>query len=49
MRAPVPKVAGDGQRYRFFGVVEVGGRVTAVRAADGQRDSRAEAALKVLE
>jgi hypothetical protein len=49
MRAPVPKVAGDGQRYRFFGVVEVGGRVTAVRGADGQRDRRAEAALKVSE
>jgi hypothetical protein len=49
MRAPVPKVAGDGKRYRFFGVVEVGGRVTAVRGADGQRDRRAEAALKVSE
>jgi carboxypeptidase family protein len=49
MRAPVPKVAGNGLRYRFFGVVEVGGRVTAVRGADGQRDRRAEAALKVSE
>jgi hypothetical protein len=47
MRAPVPKVAADGHRYRFFGVVEVGGRVTAVRGPDGQRDRRAEAALRV--
>jgi hypothetical protein len=45
MRAPVPKVAGDGQRYRLFGVVEAGGRVTAVRGPDGQRDRRAEAVL----
>jgi hypothetical protein len=44
MRAPIPKLAGD--RYRFFGVVEVGGRVTAIRGPDGQRDRRAEAALK---
>jgi hypothetical protein len=47
MRAPLPKVAGDGQRYRFFGVIEVGGRVTAVRGAGGRRDPRAEAALKL--
>jgi Carboxypeptidase regulatory-like domain len=45
MRAPIPKLAGDGQSYRFFGVLEVGGRVTAIRGADGQRDPRAEAAL----
>ena len=45
MRAPVPKVAGDGYRYRFFGVVEAGGRVTAVRGADGRPDRRAEAAI----
>ena len=45
MRAPVPKVANDGQRYRFFGVVEVGGRVTEVRGSDGRPDRRAEAAL----
>jgi len=45
MRAPVPKVGGDGSRYRFFGVVEAGGRVTAVRGPGGQRDSRAEAAI----
>jgi carboxypeptidase family protein len=45
MRAPTPRVAG--QRYRFFGLVEVGGRVTSVRTADGKRDRRAEAALKL--
>jgi Carboxypeptidase regulatory-like domain len=49
MRAPVPKVVGDGQRYRFFGVMEVGGRVTGVRGPDGQPDRRAEAALNVRE
>jgi hypothetical protein len=41
MRAPTPRVAGD--RYRFFGVAEVGGRVTAVRGAGGWRDRGAEA------
>jgi hypothetical protein len=46
MRAPVPRLANDGQRYRFFGVVEAGGRVTAVRGPDGQPDLEAEAALK---
>jgi hypothetical protein len=45
MRAPIPRVVGD--RYRFFGVIEVGGRVTAVRGAQGQRDRRAEAALEL--
>ena len=45
MRAPIPKLAGDGESYRFFGVLEVGGRVTAIRGANGQRDPRAEAAL----
>ena len=45
MRAPIPKLAGDGQSYRFFGVLEVGGRVTAIRGANGQRDPNAEAAL----
>jgi hypothetical protein len=45
MRAPVPKVEGAGYRYRFFGVVEAGGRVTAVRGPDGQPDRRAEAAI----
>jgi hypothetical protein len=45
LRAPVPKVAGDGQRYHFFGVIEVGGRVTAVRRSDGQPDLQAQAAL----
>jgi hypothetical protein len=49
MRAPVPKVAGVGTRYRFFGLVEAGGRVTAVRGVDGRRDSRAEAALRISE
>jgi len=44
MRAPIPRVAGD--RYRFFGVVEVGGRVTAIRGPDGRRDRGAEAALE---
>jgi hypothetical protein len=44
MRAPIPRVVGD--RYRFFGVEEAGGRVTAVRGPDGRPDHRAEAALK---
>jgi hypothetical protein len=47
MRAPIPRVVGD--RYRFFGVTEVGGRVTAVRGADGRPDRRAETALEILE
>jgi Carboxypeptidase regulatory-like domain len=45
MRAPVPKVAGDGHRYRFFGLVEAAGRVTAVRGPDGRSDREAEAAI----
>jgi Carboxypeptidase regulatory-like domain len=45
MRAPVPKLIGDGNRYRFFGVVEISGRVTAVRQPDGRRDREAEAAI----
>ncbi len=45
MRAPVPKATADGRRYRFFAVDEAGGRVTAVRRADGQRDRAAEAAI----
>jgi hypothetical protein len=45
MRAPVPKVGLHQPRYHFFGVAEVGGRVTAVRRSDGQRDLQAEAAL----
>jgi hypothetical protein len=49
MRAPVPKVAGDGQRYRFFGVVEAAGRVTAVRRPDGRPDREAEAAIIATE
>jgi carboxypeptidase family protein len=49
MRAPVPKVAGDGHRYRFFGVVEAGGRVTAVRRPDGRPDREAEAAIVAAE
>jgi len=49
MRAPVPKVAGDGHSYRFFGVVETGGRVTAVRRPDGQPDCEAEAAITAAE
>jgi len=49
MRAPVPKVAGDGHSYRFFGVVETGGRVTAVRRPDGQPDREAEAAITAAE
>jgi hypothetical protein len=49
MRAPVPKVAGDGQRYQFFGVVEAAGRVTAVRRPDGRPDREAEAAIMVAE
>jgi hypothetical protein len=49
MRVPIPKVTGDGQHYRFFAVLEVGGRVTAIRDAHGQRDLRAEAALRESE
>jgi carboxypeptidase family protein len=49
MRAPVPKVAGDGHRYRFFGVVEAAGRVTAVRRPDGRPDREAEAAIIATE
>jgi hypothetical protein len=49
MRAPVPKVAGDGQRYRFFGVVETTGRVTAVWRPDGRPDREAEAAITAAE
>jgi len=49
MRAPVPKVAGGGQRYRFFGVIEVAGRVTAVRRLDGRPDREAEAAIAPAE
>ena len=49
MRAPVPKVGADGQRYRFFGVVEAGGRVTAVRRPDGRPDREAEAAIIAAE
>jgi hypothetical protein len=49
MRAPVPKVAGDGQHYRFFGVVETTGRVTAVWRPDGRPDREAEAAITAAE
>ena len=49
MRAPVPKVAGDGHRYQFFGVVEAAGRVTAVRRPDGRPDREAEAAIIATE
>ena len=49
MRAPVPKVAGDGFRYRFFGVLETTGRVTAVRRHDGRPDREAEAAITAAE
>jgi hypothetical protein len=45
MRAPVPSVRADGRRYQFFGVMEVGGRVTGVRGADGRPDRQAEAAI----
>lgn len=46
MRAPIPRVVDGGYRYRFFGTVEVGGRVTAVHGPDGRRDHRAESALE---
>ena len=49
MRAPVPKVAGDGHGYQFFGVVEAAGRVTAVRRPDGRPDREAEAAIIATE
>jgi hypothetical protein len=49
MRVPIPKVTGDGQHYRFFAVLELGGRVTAIRDPNGQRDLRAEAALRESE
>jgi Carboxypeptidase regulatory-like domain len=45
MRAPVPSVRADGRRYQFYGVMEVGGRVTGVRGADGRPDPQAEAAI----
>jgi hypothetical protein len=45
MRVPIPALAANELRYRFFGVFEVGGRVTAIRDAEGRRDTRAEAAV----
>jgi hypothetical protein len=44
LQVPVPTLRGN--RYRFFGVMEVGGRVTAVRGLDGRPDPEAEAALR---
>jgi Carboxypeptidase regulatory-like domain len=49
MRAPIPKVAADGQRYRFFGVMEAGGRVTAIRGIKGEQDRAAEEVLHASE
>jgi Carboxypeptidase regulatory-like domain len=49
MRAPVPKVAGEGHRYQFFGIVETTGQVTAVRRPDGRPDREAEAAITAAE
>ncbi len=43
LRAPLPTVGTE--RYRFFGVLEVGGRVRSVRRPDGTPDPNAEAAL----
>jgi hypothetical protein len=43
LRAPLPTIGSD--RYRFFGTVEVGGRVRSVRRLDGSPDRAAEAAL----
>jgi hypothetical protein len=45
MRAPMPKVTPDGRRYRFFGIIEVAGRVRGVRRPDGQPDREAEASI----
>ncbi|HKG34592.1 MAG TPA: carboxypeptidase-like regulatory domain-containing protein [Gemmatimonadales bacterium] len=47
LRAPVPKVVGEVPRYRLFGVVETGGRVTAIYDTAGQRDRRAEEVLNL--
>ena len=44
LRAPMPKVGSD--RYHFFGVMELGGRVTSVRGENRQPDPAAEAAIK---
>jgi hypothetical protein len=43
LRVPLPRLAAG--RFRFFGVEEVGGRVTSVRRSDGQPDREAEAVL----
>ena len=42
LRVPVPAVGSD--RYRFYGLLEVGGRVTSVRK-NGRPDPDAEAAI----
>lgn len=49
MRVPIPKVTADGQHYRFFASLEVGGSVTSIRDANGQRDQGAEAAVRASE
>jgi hypothetical protein len=43
LRAPMPRVGSDG--YHFYGIVEVGGRVTSVRGENRRPDLKAEAAL----
>jgi hypothetical protein len=43
LRVPLPVLRGE--HYQFFGVQEVGGRVTEVRAADGRADPAAQAAI----
>ena len=42
LRVPLPTVGSD--RYRFYGLLEVGGKVTSVRR-DGRPDSEAESAI----
>jgi hypothetical protein len=49
MRVPIPKLAGNGSRYRFFGVLEAAGRVTGVRGPDGRPDHQAQAAISAAE
>jgi hypothetical protein len=46
LRVPLPRLVAH--RFRFFGVEEVGGRVTSVRRLDGQPDREAEDALSRL-
>ena len=46
LRVPLPILRGD--HYRYFGVEEVGGRVTEVRGVDGRADPEAQAAITAV-